>query len=238
MCRTKLILDCCLCVQTKEGKPVGGLGGMEYQELTQFCKLPEMQAAAEKHFRIGANDWFDRDVDKKLQLIKSMLSWNTRELGEFFMVLEDHDRRHTFNDIALFIETRSLQDRTLLPASHPRAIHFNKVMRLVPSTQRVPDCLQQPIECVYSTVKPQLLKQIAAHGKASTETVAEIVLDVVPRVVTRELVSACWRHATTAIQVFAGTQDEFIMVQNKRTGKRTYKVFCTHGNWVPKLVAG
>jgi hypothetical protein len=238
MCTMISELDEHVCAQTKEGTTPNGLNGMEYQDFSQFCKLPECDAAAAKHFQLGANDWFTPEVAKKQQEIEKWLCWNTKRDGPFWMMLEDHDGRHTYNDIYTFLQTKTMQDRTELAKGHPRAIHFNKTMRLVPSAKRVPDCLQQPIECTFSVVKPKLTEAVADIGKATTLQIAEIVLDMVPQAVTQKLVHACWRNAASAIQVFAGTEDEHVMVQNKKGGARTYKVLCTHGNWVPKLVAG
>ena len=230
MCKAHLKSDCCTCLQTKDKRTPNGFSGMEFQDFSQYCKEPECDAAAEKHFCLGANEWYTPDVARKQRNIEIWLGWNTKQDGPFWMLLEDRDGRHTYNDTLHYIETRTYLDRTELAKDHPRAIYFNKTKHRVLSAKRVPDCLQQPVECVYSTVKPQLLKEVAQIGKATTLQIAEIILEKVPQAVTSELVFACWRNAATAIKVFSGTQDEHVMVQNKKTGKRTYKVLCTHAS--------
>lgn len=227
-------------VQRKDGMDAHGLVGTEVQEWWKWELFPACQRAADLYFNNSATNgnWTDHDTKMYNQITK-MVGWNTREWGMFWMLLGDHDVRHTWFAHVLWRLHGENVDRTTLPKTHRLYIAFNRAVQEAPSAPKVPDCIQQPIELVYSKVKPAVKAMKKAffesEGRQPTSyELADMSVRASKEKITPELASACFRHAETSIKVFSGRTDQTVKYQR---GAKEWEVHCTAGGLVPRIVA-
>lgn len=211
-----------------------GLVGMEFGEWMRLRAIPAMQRAASVHFHSGSK-WF---APGKYRALKDALGWDARGWGAkpCYMVSMDSDSRHHMTDMWEYQRTKrprhqgTMRDRRIVPEGQLGWIDID-VCQFVPSAPVVPDCIQQPIESFFGVLKRHVYAAYQdAHGRDWQAMYGEIVrayLDYAPQLD----IAAFWRHAKVALEVFAGDLSDTVEY-------RGHTIMCTHGDWVPRRVAG
>lgn len=107
--------------------------------------------------------------------------------------------------------------------------------QLIPTAQRVPDTIQQPVEACIGWIKEHARKLLKYKKKPSYEDYKDAVVRACKALHESGFIREFWDHATKAIAVFSATQEQRVKVTLK--GKeRTF--VGTHGGWVSKHLRG
>lgn len=202
-----------------------------------------MQAASDRMFRSDCAEsasWFDQSLYDSLVLAKGHEGDH-----KTFLVSHDQDCRHSY-----FLHTTDNQflqhggltgrvDRRLLPERTDMHIPLKPVVDYVPIAQRVPDCVQSPIEMFFATVKGRFSELMNEHrvrsvgrGEAcAPETVVKLALRAFEEKGTAVLAKSCWKHAVKALLVWTTPTHLWVVIDG-------HSYLGTGGNWVHKLLGG
>lgn len=217
-------------MQTKTGHVPAHLVSEEVSEWLRLRAVPAMEKAARENFVPGKHEWFD---ERCYQRLRKAMKWPANKT--LYLVSADMDTRHACTDMWEVRRRRAAaekpgrqRDRRDLERGTVGWIDISRD-QYIPSAPKVPDTIQQPIETFYSTVKHYVKQEYEKTPEQGWRPMVQAVDFVYDSRAHADSFAARWDHANTAIQVFAGTEDEEVQV-----GKRTVK--CTHGGWVPKLV--
>lgn len=201
---------------------------MEFGEWLRLRAIPKMQDAARKHFN-RASPWFQAS---KYSALKNALGWDERGWADrpCYMVSQDRDSRHHMTDMWEFQRTGAMRDRRSIPDKQFGWIDIDEC-QFVPSAPRVPDCIQEPVECFFGVTKRHTYAAYKEAPGRDWMTMYKAVIQAYKDYVPHLDIAAFWRHARVALLVFSGDVDEF--VEHRGT-----LIKCTRGGWVPRRVAG
>lgn len=230
--RVACITDTSLTVQKVGGDQPHGFCAMEWQDWFLVEALPAARRFADTHFVKGANDWFS---ERSYEALCRATAHNVSSPHKKFLWSHDFDSSHSFKHHTVENGRHVERDRRLLPAGTKLAIPVDPARDYVPLCRRVQDCIQSPIEMIFSPVKTEFRKQISnlrrAHHDTSPAVVIETALAAFRSTVDQQRVFRCWSHAFKSLLVWTtpnGAWVEIDGVQYRGTG----------GNLVPKELAG
>lgn len=195
--------------------------------------IPTLQAKAAEAFPgLSRNDAYN-------QLMRD-LDWDEEEFGPCFLLAMDKDRRHSFVDYRHYRNERQntgrgkKRDRRELEYGQGDHIQFQD-RQLIPSAQRVPDTIQQPVELCVGWIKRRVRKTLKGVHKLTFEHLRDAVVDACEELNATDHIKSFWDHATKAIAIFAAEEGKKVKV----TVKNKEKIFHgTRGGWVQKQARG
>ena len=225
-------------MQTKQGEDPLHLVSEEFSEWMRLRAIPAMNRAAELHFVPGRHTWFS---GAKYNKLKQALDWPAEK--PCFLISQDNDNRHQFTDMWYVREQQrknakkrdgkrhsvKRRDRRDLAPKQRGWVDLDR-RQYVPSAPKVPDCIQQPIECFFGGLK----RRFREHYKLKENgwrSMVESILYVWETWAEKQELHKYWRHAKTALKVFSGLPNETVTVGNR-------EVLCTPGDWVQRSVRG
>lgn len=211
------------------------LVGEEFSEWFRLRAIPAMESASRQHFHRGST-WFNAYKYNKL---KSALDWSDDK--PCFLVSHDSDTRHYYTDMWEFRrlkatgqKTVAIRDRRTLPRGVRGWIDIS-LDGYVPTAKRVPDCIQSPIEMMFSGWKREARKAYKRRPDRGWKAWVECIDSAFNTWVAQQELVKYFQHADHALKVFSGTEDKVVSVPTSH-GDRI--LHCTHGGWVPKIAAG
>jgi hypothetical protein len=209
---------------------------MEWQDWMMADALPAMHDFANREFvrRPGTDHWFN-SVEDSYHKLCMVTGHDPQSADKKFLVTHDHDSRHSFKHHTRINGKKVEIDRRLLPAGTKLAIPLQPVRDYIPTCPKVQDCIQSPIEMVFSQIKGYFKKLIAQRRLDLLDTSPQIVVETALQAFrdkgTADLVNSCWKHAAKSILVWCTPRDKFVAID----GKLWQGV---GGNWVPRELAG
>lgn len=215
-------------LQTKDGKKPSAFVADEWQEWLRLRAIPAMNKAAKAHFRDGANQWFSA---KAYAALKAAVGWDKSR--PLYLLAHDQDPRHSMRDMAHYRHelTRTAhpedKDRRSYPKGTGRWIELDADKQYVPTAPRVPDTVQQPIELLFSNIKPAV-KQATRHMLEYSvyDMIREIEL-AFDRYATPDGIAKAFAHAHDSLRIWSGKEGRTVEV-------RGVTFYCTHGGWVQR----
>lgn len=221
-------------VQTKWSKTPKAFVGEEFSEWLRLRAIPAMQQAAHENFRAGKHDWFDDFKYKQMQDALGMAGDRA-----CYMLSLDCDGRHACSDFwglrdatARKVKGYKMRDRRDIPQGERGWIDMG-THQLVPSAKRVPDTIQQPIECFFGVIKRKVRCVYQDDPQNGWQAMLRAINSVFNSDWCRGLTfERYWDHAEVALRVFSGLRHEQVQIGLIKYAK------CTHGGWVPAELAG
>lgn len=225
-------------MQTAKNFVPGGFVAYEFQEAARFVWLPTARELAEQMFKRpeeGGAEWFVDEVERVYNWLLKKLHWNTKRDGPLYFLAYDKDPRHSWRDMDAAAANEGYYDRTLGDAGELNSIKFYTAIQELPSCKRVPDCIQCPVEMTFGPVKREIHKRMVDMAVVGSYEIATLVQDVCKELITPDKVKNCFAHGVKAIRCFKGLKTDTITVE---VHGRVWIVHCSHGDWVPIILAG
>lgn len=210
------------------------LVGEEFSEWFRLRAIPAIEAACRQHFHRGS-PWF-----KAYKYNKLKAALGSTGDKPCFLVSQDSDTRHHCSDMWEYRRVKatgkpaSIRDRRTLPRGVRGWIDIS-LDNYVPTAKRVPDCIQSPIEMLFSGWKREARNAYKQRPDNGWKAWVECIEHAFHSWVAKQSLVKFFEHAEIALQVFSGTEDQTVTVPT-RHGQ--IKIHCTHGDWVPKIAAG
>ena len=206
---------------------------MEWQDWFVGEALPAARNFADGEFvDKGPGHWFDQ---AKYIAMCQATGHEPYSPHRKFLLSHDSDPRHSFKAMVEVNGTQMRIDRRLLPPGGNMAIPVHKDLDYVPLCAKVPDCIQSPIEMFFAPVKEEFRKLLSEcrllNLDTGPEAVVETALQAFKNKGSAERVNNCWKHAAKSLLVWSTPSDKWVKI-----GDKWFKG--THGNWVPKELAG
>lgn len=205
----------------------------EFQEWFRLRALPAIIAAAQQNFQsVHPPAWFDAAAYKQLCDAAGVPVDCPQPM---FLVSQDSDSRHSMTHFWPEIDARSRRssipksaiDRRTIPAGQYGHIGIHPLYNYVPTAPKVPDCIQLPIECLFSPIKHEFHKERRARKLQEPSVLMSLVKEVFERDATPERIGKCWDHACKALSVFSALTTETVLIDGVEYSG-------THGNVLPK----
>ena len=218
-------------MQTKTGAVPTHLCGEEVSEWLRLRVVPAIQKAVAEHFQPNKNEWFD---EAKYQELRQAMQWP--ENKPLFLLSADMDPRHSCTDMweirrrkAEGVRPGKQRDRRDLTRGTYGWMDISR-MQYIPSAPKVPDTIQQPVESFFGTLKTLVRKEYQGKDGNGWRPMVAAVDKIFQEWAPTDSFAKRWEHACNAIAVFAGEKDDWVQIRRRW-------IKCTHGGWVPKLVA-
>lgn len=221
-------------VQTKDGTNPKAFVGEEFSEWLRLRAIPAMQQAARENFQPGKHAWFNDGKYKEMQQALGMTGDRA-----CYMLSLDCDGRHACSDFWGYRQAKAnqvrgyiMRDRRRIPEGQRGWIDMS-MAQLIPSAKRVPDTIQQPIECFYGVLKRKVRRIYQADPENGWQAWVRAIRSVFESEWGRSLrFKRYWDNAEIALRVFSGLKTAEVPIGLIKRAR------CTHGGWVPAVVAG
>jgi hypothetical protein len=193
--------------------------------------IPAIENFANPHFRVGVNSWFD---PVRYGSLKRALGWPKDSARPCWLASLDRDKRHSMNSYKKYRLDKAcnrkprLVDRRTIPEGSFDWIAW-KPEQVVPSAEKVPDCVQQPIEMVFSAVKRDYHEKASEQHPKDVLEMWQVIKDAFMAKATKERICRLFDHAWKSLTVWSGREGTWVEFDG-----HTY--MCTGGNIVPKLM--
>ena len=222
-------------MQGAKGKYPGGHPGEEMQDWFLGRAFPAMCAGMEK--LLASDD----DLRRMHAQLQEELHWDEQERGfKLFFVSWDGAGAHTWTNFRLQRATKqpaALCNRLTAEKGTDGWVQLEEI-QWIPSADKVPDCIQEPVECFLGTGKKLAKKlQLAEPGleRLTWQQMHSHVVQGFAKIDGPEVARKCWDQAIEALKVFSGERGKWVSV--KARGKKRLAQ-CTGGGPVQKMLRG
>lgn len=221
-------------LQNADGNKPGGFVAEEWQEWFISRAAPAMQRAMEQILAA------DPELAAEHDALQKRLNWDEAERGgKLFLVGYDHAPVHTWTDFPHQRATRGRGTRSRLDLKKGQRgwVQFKRC-QCIPSTAKVPDCIQEPVEMVLGCGKRSAAKANRHEPGTAPLTWQQMCANIAAGLQADRVLGmarGCWDKAIQACRVFSGKRGKWVTADAR--GKKR-RVLCVDGGPVPKVLRG